>query len=75
MDNNNNVKRLISLDDTRASLTMVSDNDLLKYGLQSNNMDQLKLKILRATNDIHNFKHNVSTLDDWGIKQYTHLIT
>ena len=74
MDNNNNVKRLITIEDTKASMAMVNGTDPDKVGIHSNSYDVLKLKILRAQNDVDNFKRNVSSLDTFGIAQLKNLV-
>ena len=75
MDNNNNVKRLITIEDTKASMAMVNGTDPENVGIHSNSYDLLKLKILRAQNDVDNFKRNVSSLDKFGVSQLKNLVT
>ena len=74
MTNDNQVKQLVSIENTKISLAKVNSAvDPTVIGMQSNKFDILKLKIMRAQSEINQFKNTYHALDIRG-RQGVHRI-
>ncbi len=75
MDNDNKIKRLLTVEDTKIGLAKASDAaDPEEIGMHSNRLDILKVKILRAQNEVLNFKNQFTSFDTRGRKALYALI-
>ncbi len=69
MDNDNKVKRLLTIKDTHIGLAQANKAaDPEKVGMQSNHLDLLKVKIMRSQNEVNNFKNQFTAFDARGAR-------